>query len=472
MNPDVTVEQGGSQNDPTNTSPVVFDVDFDEDVTGLTGDDVITAGSTATMGGSTIGNAGDSDDSTYTISIPVTGDGTVTASLGIDAAQDAADNGNSASTSTDNTVTVDTADPTTTITFPADGASYNEAADWNAGCEPDGLCGTGDGTGSDVTTVSWSLQIDGGNYWDGTGFDSPDEDSHAATGTTSWNQAFAYGTLEEETYVLRVRANDSAGNTEDTSMSTFTIDETAPDVEISLAAGQADPATSSPVEFDADFTEDVIDFDDPGDVIVTGTATTGTPTLTEVASDAYEISIPVTSDGTVIVDIPADSATDAAGNGNTDSTGVNTVTVDLPEGGDGGGDQVLGQVSLPGCPTATISGTGTLTGTSGNDVIIAATGNNVINGLGGNDVICTGPGNDTIVTGNGKDKVISGDGDDTVKSKGGNDKINTGDGNDIVKASSGNDKIKTGSGNDKVNGGSGTDKCNAGSGTNKVVKCE
>ena len=74
-NPDVTVEQGGSQNDPTNTSPVVFDVDFDEDVTGLTGDDVITAGSTATMGGSTIGNAGDSDDSTYTISIPVTGDG-------------------------------------------------------------------------------------------------------------------------------------------------------------------------------------------------------------------------------------------------------------------------------------------------------------------------------------------------------------------------------------------------------------
>ena len=49
-NPDVTIDEGASQDDPTNTSPIVFDVVFDEAIndTTFTDADIDTTGSTAT----------------------------------------------------------------------------------------------------------------------------------------------------------------------------------------------------------------------------------------------------------------------------------------------------------------------------------------------------------------------------------------------------------------------------------------
>ena len=106
--PTVTVNQAGGQNDPTNVSPVSFTVVFSESVADFDATDV-TIGGTATHGLPTV-SAG--PGTTYTVTVPVTSDGTVTVSLLAAVAHDAAGNGNTASTSTDNSVTYDTTAPT------------------------------------------------------------------------------------------------------------------------------------------------------------------------------------------------------------------------------------------------------------------------------------------------------------------------------------------------------------------------
>ena len=111
--PTVTIDQAGAQVDPTNASPVLFTVDFSEDVTGFDGPDVSFAGST--VGGTLVANVTGSGQ-LYTVSVTgMNGAGTVVASIPAGAANDAAGNGNAASTSTDNTVTFDNVPPSVTI---------------------------------------------------------------------------------------------------------------------------------------------------------------------------------------------------------------------------------------------------------------------------------------------------------------------------------------------------------------------
>jgi Leucine Rich Repeat (LRR) protein len=102
--PTVTIDQGSSQDDPTGTSPIVFDVVFSEPVTGLTDGDVALSG---TAGATTAHVSG--SGSTYTVSVSgMTSSGTVTASVPAGAATDGT-NLSAASISTDNTVTYNAA---------------------------------------------------------------------------------------------------------------------------------------------------------------------------------------------------------------------------------------------------------------------------------------------------------------------------------------------------------------------------
>jgi Ca2+-binding RTX toxin-like protein len=55
---------------------------------------------------------------------------------------------------------------------------------------------------------------------------------------------------------------------------------------------------------------------------------------------------------------------------------------------------------------ATVTGSGTIVGTDGPDVIVGSTGNDTILGLGVDDVICGDLGNDSIVGGEGNDLLI------------------------------------------------------------------
>jgi hypothetical protein len=113
--PTVTINQAGGQADPANVSPVNFTAVFSESVTGFTSSDVTitgTAGGTKTV---TVTGSG----ATYNVAVSgMTSSGTVIATIPANGANDAAGNGNAASTSTDNTVTYDAAAPD--LSYPTD----------------------------------------------------------------------------------------------------------------------------------------------------------------------------------------------------------------------------------------------------------------------------------------------------------------------------------------------------------------
>lgn len=111
-NPTVTINKAAAQADPTNSpSSIVFTAVFSETVSGFTAADVsitedLTGSASVAISGS---------GPTYTVTVTgLSGNGSVTASIGANGVQDDAGNGNIASTSTDNTVAVDTAAPTLT----------------------------------------------------------------------------------------------------------------------------------------------------------------------------------------------------------------------------------------------------------------------------------------------------------------------------------------------------------------------
>jgi hypothetical protein len=134
--PTVTVNQKSGQADPTNALPILFTVTFSEPVTGFaTGD--LTRGGTATGGTVSISGIGASYEISVSGGNP--SNGTISFTIAAGVAQDATGNNNTASTSTDNTVTYDTvAPPLTTLDMldaDANGtvdqvkATFNEALD-------------------------------------------------------------------------------------------------------------------------------------------------------------------------------------------------------------------------------------------------------------------------------------------------------------------------------------------------------
>ena len=99
--PTVTINQAASQADPASAAPINFTAVFSEAVSGFTSADVTVSG---TAGGTkTVAVSG--GPSTYNVAVSgMTSSGTVVATIGAGAAQDAAGNTNTASTSTDNSV--------------------------------------------------------------------------------------------------------------------------------------------------------------------------------------------------------------------------------------------------------------------------------------------------------------------------------------------------------------------------------
>ena len=100
--PTVTINQAVGQADPTNASPINFTATFSEQVTGFATGDVTIAG---TSGGTKTGTVS-GGPTTYLVAVTgMTISGTVTATIPAGRATDLAGNNNTASTSTDNSVT-------------------------------------------------------------------------------------------------------------------------------------------------------------------------------------------------------------------------------------------------------------------------------------------------------------------------------------------------------------------------------
>jgi Ca2+-binding RTX toxin-like protein len=62
--------------------------------------------------------------------------------------------------------------------------------------------------------------------------------------------------------------------------------------------------------------------------------------------------------------------------------------------------------------TNLVTGSGTLTGSEGNDLILGGSGTDTVDGLGGNDCILAGGGDDSIIGGGGTDICLGGPGND------------------------------------------------------------
>src|SRR5258708_1325816 len=120
--PTVTINQAATQADPTNSSPINFTVVFSKPVSGFTGTGVTLSG---TAGGAkrVAVRGGPSTYAAGVSGLPTAG--TVTATLAAGVGGDAAGNPNTASTSTDNSVSFDATAPTVSITSPASGASVS-----------------------------------------------------------------------------------------------------------------------------------------------------------------------------------------------------------------------------------------------------------------------------------------------------------------------------------------------------------
>jgi len=106
---------------------------------------------------------------------------------------------------------VDTTAPTITVTFPANGGSYNGSS-WSSGCASGaGICGTASDP-SGVSRVAVGIyQTSSKKYWNGSSFSSSSLVLITASGTTAWHYGFTPPLAGG--YTVYVGATDNLGNT-------------------------------------------------------------------------------------------------------------------------------------------------------------------------------------------------------------------------------------------------------------------
>lgn len=143
--PTVTIDQAAAQADPAITSPIDFTVAFSEAVSGFANADVALSG---TAGATTAVVTG--GPTTYNVAVSgMSGSGTVVASIAAGAAQDAAGNLSTASTSTDNTVTFTPCTAASVTTQPtSQTVTYGQNATFTAAAG-----------GTPTPTVQWQVKV-------------------------------------------------------------------------------------------------------------------------------------------------------------------------------------------------------------------------------------------------------------------------------------------------------------------------
>jgi hypothetical protein len=114
----VTINQVEGQADPTIGSTIHFTVVFDEPVSGFVASDVSLSG-TAGANNVVVTEIAPNNGTTFDVAVSgMSSAGTVIATIPANVANDAAGNGNQASTSTDNTTTVTAEEPDFSLAMP------------------------------------------------------------------------------------------------------------------------------------------------------------------------------------------------------------------------------------------------------------------------------------------------------------------------------------------------------------------
>lgn len=322
--PTVTSIDDGDADDTVDTgNTLTYTVTFDEDIDAST----VTAADFDNAGTSsiTIGTITETSAGVFTVQVTPTTVGTL--QLRIPSGADIRDTSNNAlvtPVTDDTTVTVNAADITApTVTSIDDGDADNLVLN-----------------NTTLTyTVTFNEDINSSTV-DASDFDNAGTATitiGTITETTPTSGIFTVQVTPTTggTIILRIPTtatiSDAAGNALDsdpaiTDDNTVDVDATAPTATIDLATGQADPASTSPINFEVVFSELVTGFDS-SDIQVGGTA--GATTAVVTGSGAtYNVAVSgMTTDGTVTISFNASAATDAAGNGNDAPTVIdNSVT--------------------------------------------------------------------------------------------------------------------------------------------------
>jgi PKD domain len=251
----------------------------------------------------------------------------VIASIPANAAMNPFGDGNAASTSTDNTVTYDTTGPVTSNM--AVTPSPTNVAPTITATETDSL--------SNVAGAEYFIDAVGANgsgtamsAVDGT-FDEGAEDVTALMTTTQFNA------LSDGTHTIYVHGKDQLGTWGATQSITFVKDTAGPTVTINQAVTQSDPTSVAPIKFTVIFSEPVTGFTNNETNL--SSSTTGGGGLSSNVYDSgdhmtYEVRVNgMTTAGDVIAKINANTAVDAAGNGNAASSSTDNKVTWQPASG-------------------------------------------------------------------------------------------------------------------------------------------
>ncbi len=306
--PSVTVNQAAGQADPTNDTSVDFTVTFSEPVTGFAPNDLTIGGSAGGTKTGTITGAGP----TYTVSVAgMTTNGTVTLSVGANRVDDAAGNGNDASTSTDNVITWDgippavvsidraSADPTLaasvawTVIFSKAVTGVN-AADFTL--TANGLGGTPAITGVTGSATTYTVT--------------------ASTGSGSGSLTLSLDDDDSISDALGSRLGGAGAGNGDFTGEEYTVDRTAPSVVSITRAGTSPTNASSNPQWTVVFSEPVTGVNS-ADFATVRTGLGGTPAITAVSGSATTYTVTASAgsgSGTLGVNlVDNDSIVDALG---------------------------------------------------------------------------------------------------------------------------------------------------------------
>jgi hypothetical protein len=287
--PKVTVEQATGQADPTNQSPVLFTVTFDQPVTGFDPTD-ITLGGTAKPTTAVISGSGP----VYTVAVSgMSAVGTVTASIPAGKVT-GTNNGllNKPSTSKDNTVSFDNVPPGITISDSAPLLTNLSAIPVTV-TFTEAVMGF---TASDLVLVNATAA------------------NFSGSGTSYMFNLVASGQGTISVQVPQGAAADSAGNPNPASKTiTHQFDNIAPVPMIVLGAGIPNPTNANSILFNVTFSEPVTGFD-KSDILLGGTAK---PSTVAVAGSGKDYTVTVSgmsNPGTVTAAVKAGAAADPTGN--------------------------------------------------------------------------------------------------------------------------------------------------------------
>ena len=294
----VTINQAPAQADPTRNSPITFRAVFSTTVNNFVTGDVTLAGTAGATSAVVTGSG-----TTYTITVSgMTGDGTVVASIPAGVASDSSGNLNSASTSTDNTVTYDTTAPTVTVEQAAGQADPTNTSPINF-------------------TVTFNEPVSGFAAGDVQLSGTAGASTKVVTGGPAVYNVAVSGMTANGTVFASINAGavtDAAGNTSTASTSAdnnVTYDTTGPVVTIGTPAPST--TTAGPVDFAVTITGATTVNLTAGDVTLTTTNTAAATTVTITNGNTLNPTITVSGvsgTGTIRITIAAGIASDAVGN--------------------------------------------------------------------------------------------------------------------------------------------------------------